>query len=73
MHATCPAYLTPFDLFAIIMFGETCKLRNSSLGSLLQPFATSTLIGPDIFLSTLFPNTPNLCYSFSVRDQGAHL
>jgi hypothetical protein len=38
----------------------------------VQPYATSSLLGPNILLSTLFSNTPNLCSSISVRDQVSH-
>jgi hypothetical protein len=37
--------------------------------SSLQPHATSSLLGSNILLSTLFPNTFNVCSSLSVRDE----
>jgi hypothetical protein len=40
--------------------------------SLLQPPATSSLLGPNILLSTLFPNTLNVCSSLSVTNQISH-
>jgi hypothetical protein len=42
------------------------------LCSLLPSPVASSLLGPDILLSTLFSNTPSLCYSLSVRDQVSH-
>jgi hypothetical protein len=45
------------------------KLWSFSLCSVLQPPATSSLLGPNILLSTLFLNIFNLSYSLSVRDQ----
>jgi hypothetical protein len=45
---------------------------SSSLCSLLQDPATSSLISPNILLSTLSQNTFNLCSSLSVRDQVSH-
>jgi hypothetical protein len=33
---------------------------------------TSSLLSPNIFLSTLFSNTPSLCFSRSMRDQVSH-
>jgi hypothetical protein len=39
------------------VFGEQSKLWYSSLCSLIQPPATSFLLGPNIFLSPLFSNT----------------
>jgi hypothetical protein len=50
MRATCTTHLVLLDLITII-FGETYKLRSSSLCSLLQPPATSSLSGPNIHLS----------------------
>jgi hypothetical protein len=38
------------------------KLGISSLCILLQPPTTSSLLGPNISLSTLFSNISNLCY-----------
>jgi hypothetical protein len=34
--------------------------------------ATSCLLGPDIPLSTLLSDIPNLCYSHNVRDDVPH-
>ena len=31
-----------------------------------------SLLGPNIFLSTIFSNTFSLCFSLNVRDQGLH-
>jgi len=40
--------------------------------SFMQPPATSSLLGPNILLSTLFSNTVSLCCSLSMRDQVSH-
>jgi hypothetical protein len=48
---------------------EAHKLCSSSLCSLLQPPATSSLLGPNIPLSTLFSDILSLCSSLNVRDQ----
>jgi hypothetical protein len=37
-----------------------------------QPPLTSSLLDPNIILSTLFTNTLNLCSSLNVRDQVSH-
>jgi hypothetical protein len=47
---------------------EAYKLWSSTLCSLLQPPATSTLLDPNILLSTVFSNTLNLCSSPRVRE-----
>jgi hypothetical protein len=42
-------------------------LRSSSLCILLQPFASSIVISPNILLSTVFSNNLDLYYSLSVK------
>jgi hypothetical protein len=59
-------------LSTLIIIGEAYKLRSSSLCSLLQPPTTSSLVGPNIHLSSLFSNTFNICYSTGARDQVSH-
>jgi len=63
-HACCiPCPSHPPWLAHQIIFCEAYTLWTSSLCSLLQPPATSSLLGPNILLSTLFSNTLNLCSS----------
>jgi hypothetical protein len=57
MYATCSTPLFLPDLITLIIFGEAYKLWSLSLCSLLQPHATSFLLGPNILLSTLFSDT----------------
>jgi len=59
-------------IIIIIIICEVYKLWSSSLCSLLQPPTTSSLLGQNILLSTLFANTFNLCSSLSVRDHVSH-
>jgi hypothetical protein len=54
--ATCPAHLIFLDLI-ILIYGEEYKLWRPSLRSLLQPPVTSSLLGPNLLLSTLFSKT----------------
>jgi hypothetical protein len=44
------------------------QLRSSSLCSRFQPLAASSLLGPNIPLSTLFSNSLNLYCTFSATD-----
>jgi hypothetical protein len=46
-------------------------LRSSSLYSLLEPLATSSL-GPSILLSTLFSNNFSTSFFLSVRENVSH-
>ena len=56
----------------ILIFAEKHKLRCSSLCSLLHYSVTPSLLGPNIYLRTLFWNTISLCTSLNVRDQVSH-
>jgi hypothetical protein len=48
------------------------QILSYSLCSLLHSPVASSLLGPNILLSTLFSNTLSLCSSLSVRDQVPH-
>jgi hypothetical protein len=50
-----------------IIFGDEYRSLSSSLCSLLHFPVASSLLGPNILLSTLFSNTLSLCSSLSVR------
>jgi len=53
-------HLILFDVIIRIIFYEEDKSQSSSLCSRLHSFVTSSLLGPNIFLSTLFSNNLSL-------------
>jgi hypothetical protein len=66
MRATFPAHLILLDL---IISDHQYKLWSSPFCNFLLSPVTSSLVGPNILLSTLFSNTLSLCSSLNVRDQ----
>ena len=60
IHATCPAHLILLDLITRTILGEECRSLSSLLCSCLHYPVTSSLLGPNILLSTLFSNTLSL-------------
>jgi hypothetical protein len=59
-------------LITWVIFGDEYISLSSSLCSLLHSPDASSLLVPNILLSTLFLNTLSLCSSLSVRDQVSH-
>ena len=55
-----------------LIFGEEYRSFSSSLCSFLHSPVTSSVLGPNILLSTLFSDTLNLSSSLSVSDQVSH-
>jgi hypothetical protein len=51
---------------------HTCHMPRPSHSFWFNHPLTLSFLDANIFLSTLFSNTRNLCSSFSVRDQTAH-
>jgi hypothetical protein len=70
--ATFPANLILHNLIFLIKLGEEYKSRSSALCNFLHYPVTSSLLGPNILLSTLFLNTLSLCSSLNVRAQVSH-
>ena len=69
IRATCPTHLIRPDFIIRTVFGEQYRSLSSSLCSFLQSLVTSSLLGPNILLSTLFSKTLSLRSSLDVSDQ----
>ena len=68
-YMPCPSHL---DLITRTIFGEQYRSLSSSLCSFLHSPVTSSLLGPNILLNTLFSNTLSLRSSFNISDQVSH-
>jgi len=66
----------PISFFTILIthtiLGEEYRSLSSSLCSFLHSPFTSSLLGPNILLNTLFSNTLSLRSSLNVSDQVSH-
>jgi hypothetical protein len=67
--AICSAYLVLLDLIILIIIDEKYESGRSSSFSFIHLAVTSSPLGPNILLSTLFSNARSLCSSLNVRDQ----
>jgi len=69
IHAMCPTHHIILDLITQTILGEQYISLSTSLCSFLHSPVTSSRLGPNILLNTLFSNTFSLRSSFDVSDQ----
>jgi len=69
IRATCPAYFILLDLLTQNIFGEQFRSLSSSLCSFLHSPVISSLLRPNIPISTLFSNTLSPHFSLNLSDQ----
>jgi len=67
-RATCPAHHILLDFITRTILSEQYKSFSSSLCNLLHSHVTSSLLGPNILLNTLFSNTLSFLSSRNVDD-----
>ena len=72
IRATCPAHLILFNFTTHTIFGKEYRSLSSSLCNFLHSHVTSSLLGPNTLLNTLFSNTLSLRSSLNVSDQVTH-
>jgi len=71
IRATCPTHLIFLYFLTRKIFGEQYRSLSSSCSFLHSP-VTSSLLGPNILLNTLFSNTISLRSFLNVSDQVSH-
>ena len=72
IRATCPAHHILLHFITRTILGEQYKSFSFSLCNLLHSPVTSSLLGPNILLNTMFSNTLFFLSSRNVSDQVSH-
>ena len=72
IRATCPAHFILLDFITRTILCQQFRSLSSSLCSFLHSLVTSSLLGPNILLNTMFSNTLSLHSSLNVSDQVSH-
>ena len=72
IRATCPAHLILLYFITRTILGEEYRSFSSSLCNFLHSPVTSSILGPNIFLNTMFSNTLSFLSSRNVSDQVSH-
>jgi hypothetical protein len=72
IRSTCPTYLILLDFITRTILSEENRTLSFTLCSFLHSLVTSSLLGPNILLKTLFSNILSLRSSLNVSDQVPH-
>ena len=72
IRATCPTHLILLHFITQTILAEQYRSLSSSLCSYLHFLVTSSLLGPNTLLNTLFSRTLNLRFSLNFTDQVSH-